>query len=332
MAMENENNIKFSNFPLLYYLVRNACDDLGIPVSNFVLDFSKLENEKMFINKQAFTLKEAIYNSARSAGRKINENEMGAVLSSLIGIMEMAYGFYDNAESEENINVNFDQFVGAFTLSRNVITPLCEIELINFPVCIKNNMSIPYYASEKEKFINIQISNRGTMDCIAIALLCNENKIDEKVIFSKIISSRIGRRMLVSSLKEIYGSNENDINGFLIMAHSFADINNLDAFSKFKNEINKFSSFTAPSFWIFGLIEKMLAPVRGVRDNISEKWAPISAEIWDRIDERRKKMGLPHAPMELMLRVQAEPFSQENDNSVLQSKLEESRLWKIKTK
>jgi hypothetical protein len=36
MAMENENNIKFSNFPLLYYLVRNACDDLGIPVSNFV--------------------------------------------------------------------------------------------------------------------------------------------------------------------------------------------------------------------------------------------------------------------------------------------------------
>ena len=206
MAMENENNIKFSNFPLLYYLVRNACDDLGIPVSNFVLDFSKLENEKMFINKQAFTLKEAIYNSARSAGRKINENEMGAVLSSLIGMMEMAYGFYDNAESEENINVNFDQFVGAFTLSRNVITPLCEIELINFPVCIKNDMSIPYYASEKEKFINIQISNRGTMDCIAIALLCNENKIDEKVIFSKIISSRIGRRMLVSSLKEIYGS------------------------------------------------------------------------------------------------------------------------------
>jgi hypothetical protein len=334
METASDSKISLVDIPFLYFLIRNACDDLGVPVSNITVSKKgcggdiELDNES-FIHNQALIIKNAIRISANSAGRTVDESVISGIISSLIGIMQMTYGMYGGKQGQEKVAIRLDQLPGSFIIANNIACPICELKLINYDIMLDHTLFSPFCIKSNTVVINSQISNMGAYDCIALACLCIKNGKNPKDIFSQMLSSRMFKRILTSSLNNIYNDSEVDINAFLLMAHAFADMPR-GSIDWNQQEIGKQASFTAPSFWIFGLIEKMLAPVRGVRDNIAEKWAPISHEVWDRIDERRKVMGLPHAPMELMLRVQSEPFSQNGEDKLLQSRLEESRLWKIK--
>ena len=334
MEMASDNKISLVDMPLMYFLLRNACDDLGVPLSNMSISKKghggdiEIDENNSFINNQAFIINKSLHISSRSAGRKLDESVISNMAASLIGIMQMTYGMSGDKNSIEEVSIKLDQLAGAFIFSNNIFCPSGELKLINYNIDFKSDSMVPFFVKSDAVMINSQISNAGAYDCIAIACLCIKNGKSPKSVFSHILSSRISKRLLMSSINDIYKGSESDVNAFFLMAHAFADMpkENFQSYSL----MSKKASFTAPSLWIFVLIEKMLAPVRGLRANIAEKWAPISQEVWDRIDERRKSLGLPHAPMELMLRVQSEPFSQNGEDKLLQSRLEESRLWKIK--
>lgn len=334
MGMVNSDKIYLADMPFLYFIIRNACDDLGVPLSNISISNRgmggdiEIDANDSFINNQALIIKKSLYASSRSAGRNFNDSLISDIVASLIGIMQITYGMSGAENSINDSNVKLDQLAGAFIFANNIFCPSGELKLINYDINFKSDCVMPFLIKNDAVKINSQISNAGAYDCIALACLCTKNGKNPKDIFSSVLSSRICKRLLISSINDVYNESESDVNAFFLMAHAFADMprENLQSYYS----MNKKASFTAPSFWIFGLIEKMLAPVRGVRDNIAEKWAPISQEVWDRIDDKRKSLGLPHAPMELMLRVQSEPFSQSGEDKLLQSRLEESRLWKIK--
>lgn len=335
--MESKNYASIEDFPMTYFLARNICEDMGVPMSNIKINRNGQEGALAVGDKFSFgglqveLLQSAVLSSCAAAGRKGMETKANEALAASAGILQMVYGMSGISEMDESPSLRIDQFPGAFMIARHILSPICEIPFSNFQIKILSNQIIHDSTSKNIAYINGGMITAGARDCAILACMMEMSGKDKKDCFVKLLTNRNSVRLLRSLLGEIYES-QNDQFAFMALAHAYADITDGGEKSMLLENFNKTSSFTAPSFWIFGLIEKMLAPVRGVRDNIAEKWAPIAHEVWDRIDERRKQMGLPHAPMEVMLRVQAEPFSDESSPKVLQSKLEEFRLWKIKNK
>lgn len=334
-----ENNIVHSikEFPLVYFLAKNICDDMGVPLNDVKIskdgrDGSLAVGEKVSLGGlQIEMLQSVVMASCRSAGRNSLDMQASESISAGVGILQMVYGMSGLEGFDKSPLLRMDQFPGAFMIAKNILCPICEMPFFNIQVILEANSILHEKVESDVAHINSGILTAGGRDCALLACMISANGKNIQECFVKMLTNRSSFRLLRSSIAEIY-DNEEDIFAFITMAYAYADIsihNHQDYLPSF---MEKTASFTAPSFWIFGLIEKMLAPVRGVRDNIAAKWAPISHEVWDRIDERRKQLGLPHAPMEVMLRVQAAPFSQESSSKTLQSKLEDARLWKLKNK
>ncbi len=335
MQTDNKSQRPLSEFPLVNFLCKNICEDLGVPLTKVKVsnDFNDscfhLPIGSSFSNGQIELMKYAIYNSCNAAGRRDLVKSAEEAVAAASGVIQMIYGFSGVAKNQDVKSVRLDQFPVPFLCARNIVSPLCEIKFCNMPILFVNDNLTHNKCVDEVAHVNANIFSKGALDCMVLACFIEMSGHDVKDCFVKLITNRMGLRLLNQLLADCYESDQNECDNFMMMAYSFADIRT--GFDIKSNDLShvKHSSFTAPSFWIFGLIEKMLAPVRGVRDNIAQKWAPISNEIWERIDSRRKEMGLPHAPMEVMLRVQSEPFSSENDSETLQSRLEDVRLWKI---
>jgi len=336
MDIANNGVKDIRDFPLVYFLAKNVCDDIGVPLNNIKVSYDGIDgsiivpHESSFGGTQIAILQSAILSSCRSAGRSGIDSQASGALAACAGIVQIAYGMAGIAPFEGSPFMMLDQLPMAFMCAKNFVCPVCELTFINFPIRFVNEPLSHHFVKDNTAFINSGIITDGGRDCVALACLIDLNGKNVRDCFVKLLSNRNSVRLFRVCIDEVYGNDSANAEAFMVMAHAFADMNyGIMSDAKIGQQA-KTASFTPPSFWIFGLIEKMLAPVRGVRDNIAGKWAPISSEIWDRIDERRKKMGLPHAPMEVMLRVQAEPFTDENDAKILQSKLEDARLWKIK--
>jgi hypothetical protein len=308
---------------------------MGVPLCNVKVSKNIKDNcfhlpvGYSFANGQIEIMKYAVYSSCTAAGRSELKKMAEDAVSAAAGLIQMTYGFSNVSMDAKIKSARMDQFPVPFLCSRNILSPLCEIKFKNLPVYFLEDNLMHHLCDKSSIAVNSGVSSRGAYDCVILACFIESMGYDVKESFNKLITNRMSSRLLNQLILDSYESSKEDIDSFMMMAYAFSDIRGLginrDSSMSFKQ-----ASFTAPSFWIFGLIEKMLAPVRGVRDNIAQKWAPISNEIWERIDIRRKEMGLPYAPMEVMLRVQSEPFSSESDSETLQSRLEEARLWKIK--
>lgn len=337
MDMKNKFVYDINAFPLVSFLAKNICEDLGVPVSR--VEISKdgqdgslaMGDNSTLHGVQIEMLNSCVLKSCRSAGRTGLDSKASDALAAAIGIIQLTYGMSSTSEHESSPSLRIDQFPGAFLIAKNILCPVCEFPFFNMPVKIVYNSLVHDAIENDHACINGGMLVHGAIDCALLACLIRHYNGNVKASFTKMLTNRQSSRLLKSIMSEVYES-DSDIDSFMSLAIAYADIAGMKEEISNSYKMKKTSSFSAPSFWIFGLIEKMLAPVRGVRDNIAEKWAPISHEVWDRIDERRKEMGLPHAPMEVMLRVQAAPFSDENSSKTLQSKLEDNRSWKIKNR
>ena len=173
------------------------------------------------------------------------------------------------------------------------------------------------------------ISNEINDPIVEAALIVDQyiRRVDPRLV-AIIVKDAAFRKYLVSFLGDVYGGTSASLFLFLLCS-----MNGLDTES-FGSDVFPLSSGAqikvsqqASSFWLFGLIEKMLAPSRHVDARIKEQWAPVVDSLYASIDKERRRAGLTGAPLEFMLRVQSGAFPHDASTGIVQSMLEDSRSW-----
>lgn len=121
----------------------------------------------------------------------------------------------------------------------------------------------------------------------------------------------------IKSLLEISLNSDLEVKAFL---------GTLKALNEFKDASIKTASSDSSVWEQISLIEKTLEPARGADWSTYETLKDYNKDLWDRIEEERKRRDLPQLPFEAMLRIQAEDYK--NDTSqVIQHMLSDVRIW-----
>lgn len=153
------------------------------------------------------------------------------------------------------------------------------------------------------------------------------NRIDPNLI-SVLVKDVAFRKYLNAFLGDTHGPAAASLLLFLLCSMNGLDVESygVDVFNSLDSRSVKVAQQSS-SFWLFGLIEKMLAPSRGVNPKIHEKWAPLVDSLYAEIESERKKKGLTGAPLEFMLRVQSGSSPHGADAGLIQNMLEDARSW-----
>jgi len=175
----------------------------------------------------------------------------------------------------------------------------------------------------------VVISSEISDPVIEAALLVDQylKKVDPKLV-SVLVKDASFRRYLSSFLGDVYGGASSSLFLFLLCSMNGLDVESFgsDVFAISGGSQTK-TAQQASSFWLFGLIEKMLAPARHVDAKIRENWAPVVDALYASIDRERRRKGMTGAPLEFMLRVQSGGSPHGASSEIVQSMLEDSRSW-----
>ena len=173
------------------------------------------------------------------------------------------------------------------------------------------------------------ISNEINDPIVEAALIVDQyiKRVDPRLV-AVLVKDAAFRKYLVSFLGDVHGGTSSSLFLFLLCSMNGLDVESFgsDVFPlSVGNHIK--TAQQASSFWLFGLIEKMLAPSRHVDARIKEQWAPVVDSLYASIDKERRRAGLTGAPLEFMLRVQSGGAPHDASTGIVQSMLEDSRSW-----
>jgi hypothetical protein len=175
----------------------------------------------------------------------------------------------------------------------------------------------------------VVISSEINDPVVEAALLVDQylKRKDPKLV-SVLIKDVSFRKYLSTFLGDVYGGASSSLFLFLLCSMNGLDIESFgsDVFPIASDGQMK-TAQQSSSFWLFGLIEKMLAPSRHVDARIKEQWAPVVDALYASIDKERRRKGLTGAPLEFMLRVQSGSAPHDAASGIVQSMLEDSRTW-----
>ena len=276
-----------------------------------------------FGSRQSFlaACTEILHNSLDKFGFTADPQEVQAYQAFCIGISSMLYG---EPRPPMESSASFGFMPTSFVLIRDGVCPTLGLPFDDLAVksCVMPGDSI---CDKDCLHISCEIHDPVVQAAIMVKYFIERH--DPRLV-SVLVKDDSFRRYLHNFLNDSYGPASSSLLLFLLCSMSGLNIEyyGADVFESSRSASIK-TAQTSPSFWLFGLIEKMLAPSRGANPHIKERWAPIVDALYAAIDKERRRKGLTGAPLEFMLRVQAGPNSQGVSSPIIQSMLEDSRSW-----
>jgi len=288
----------------------------------------------------------------------IDEQAFRLGLNFNLGLLHEIYERDTHDGSGDVLNImKMDQFPHAFIPLCDLILPEINIPYDNYRVVVSPDLKFdvcrPYFESEglsKEVcksddfpiiFLNSYVKDpvfytTFLIDCYLSCYFKDEDKSLRKM------KGLLSDLDFIDILNSFYGNiwEEQDLSKFFFMMgivfelpYSISDVFNSYHSGQEKtaqwgpvDTSSRGSQSVDSSFWQYGLIEKMLGPVRGYDFTIKEVWQPIVNKLLAMIEEKRKKSGLERAPVEFMLRVKDGDVNCEKPR-LLQDMLSEMRVW-----
>lgn len=335
-----KNNISLNNYSIPYFIIKNVCRDYGLfpfdikindsnnnNVSTDDLQFNI--NSKLSRKQFNLTIVNLYLNNFKNLhGVDIDSSVINNAISSTVGLSDI---YFTNSTFIEDAEISGRNFPLFFILTKNVIFPYLDLNSeyakLNaihsvgngkFDYCISDDNSVYVGLSGvKEEYRDIAVFE-ALNKMYAINTSSNKNLIYE------IISSPDMMRMIYPIVSSFYNEDFSKTDAFLgaLQMHSDSIVGR--QWMQNKNDMNKFARYEFDgNFWIYGLIEKMLAPARGPDFSIKQKWAPIANAFWQDIESARQKAGISGASLEFMLRVK-DPIVEQNAE-VIQRMIEDIR-------
>jgi|LauGreDrversion4_2_1035121.scaffolds.fasta_scaffold01463_3 hypothetical protein len=316
----NQINLSLNNYLIANFIIKNICRDYG--VFPFDIEISESNNNIIFPNglkikldkrmsRKQFNLSIVnfyINNFKNLHGIEIEADSSSSALITASGLCDIYYT-YNNSISDSSISGN--HFPLFYILTKNIIYPY--MDLGNDYLALKNINSIGDgkfdYAISKDSQISLSLNGvkeefRDISLFKCIDVLHSINSVNGKNILFNFVSNTEMMRMAYPVILAFYNNDSVKVDAFLGGLQMCSDSIYGRKWVQEKTDLQKTAKYEFDgNFWIYGLIEKMLAPARGSDFSIKQKWAPIANAFWQDIDMARKKAGISGASLEFMLRV-----------------------------
>jgi len=296
-----------------------SCHDISLP---------SVEGKNIYVpvafgSRQSFlaACTEILHNSLDKFGFAADPKEVQSYQAFCIGISSMLY-----AEPGPPMDspASFGFMPTSFVLIRDGVCPALGLPLDDFAV---QSCVMPGDFTCDKDCLRISCEIHDPVVEAAIMIKYFVERHDPRLV-AVLVKDDAFRRYIHNFLNDSYGPISSSLLLFLLCSMSGLNIESYgaDVFESSRPASVK-TAQTSSSFWLFGLIEKMLAPSRGANPHIKERWAPVVDALYTAVDKERRRKGLTGAPLEFMLRVQAGSDSQGVSSPLIQSMLEDSRSW-----
>ena len=222
-----------------------------------------------------------------------------------------------------------------WSIMKDVICPAYQVRINNLPIIyfgssvldVSEFIEIP----DKEKFIylNKDVEYVPIRDAFTLLSAIKGHGMDAIEVIRDIINSALNEK--IESVLKLAYNDDKRINDFRMLLMTLAGIENkIESIivdnSKKVEKTAQFTENVSNSWWYFGLVEKMLEPVRGSDWSTYEVLMPWFKEIENKIDDARKVAGRNGLTYESLLRVTSGENRKE-DIKLIEVNLASDRIW-----
>jgi len=235
--------------------------------------------------------------------------------------------------SDENDYLNCRLYVFSMTwiILKDIVCPVYGVNIENHKVITvgSSRCDISYFDKEKNVILlNNHISYAPSVYSSLLIESIKAHNLDPNKVFSELLKSE--SRYFIEGLAKLEFNDDLKVKDYMNMLAVYSsvdtDIESMMNNDKIKTAQNNFSASLGSSWWFLGLIEQMLEPARGSDWSTYQLLDPLRKEVWDKIEEARKKAGRDGISYESMLRIK----DGEVDNSkvqVIERTLGSDRVW-----
>lgn len=332
-----KTKISLNNFVLPYFIIKSACRDYGLypfdifinicdkdipdasPVQfNINQGMSRKQINLTILNKY-FTNFKSLHGVDLDASVVVNGLSSCSILSDL---------YFNNSQFNiPNANTNGQNFPYYVISTKNIIFPYYNIDHLDLNIYCQSDSCHDFSFNENELSIGIKNLKTEFRDAFILILsdyVFRNQKKNSSGFIKEALNSPDIMRMLYPFTVSYFNDDMIKSDAFIGLLQMYSDtVAGKHWFDSTVSPIKTARMNMDGNFWIYGLIEKMLAPARGPDFSVTKKWAPITNMIWENIESARKQSGLSGASLEFMLRVKDHGSS--DDSIVIQKMIEELR-------
>ena len=262
-------------------------------------------------------------------------NSLMTFFLSLLRDFKTQYGRTVSFDENDVIAMRLDQFHVVWMLLKNIFCPYKNIPLLNAKIVAKSSeqfdVALAIKGEEPYIFVNLDIEKDSVRSAFllveSLKLMLREGDSAEAVV-RELFSNYFMKERLIDFLGVAFVSDE-EVSNFLATLAILCQSQELEetALSLGKKEYKTAQTNPyAGNFWFLGLTEKMMDSVRGADWSTTKNLKDFSKDLWDRVEEERKKRGLTEVPFEMLLRVQSEDLTTP-PGQTMQSLLSKTRIW-----
>lgn len=345
---------KISDFQIPYYVLNCLCRQNGLTFVDTDVVFESdepwsvkkrisIKNSKNISHTNYLIIYKYLILSKDILGTEIfeNQDELNDFLLDISNMLRSLVHSTDSIQEDSEIYVNhlYSKPL-VWMLFKNIICPMCDIEIKNTKVVFANYpyIDICKYFSENsididgkkndESFIYInEIDNQVFQNAFLFMETFEDYDINAFNVIKKIFSTDVYERF-VNLLYYFLDSDEN-VRLFISIISNILDID-LDAYRPVKkmSQVNPHTSSSQSNWWFMGLIESMLEPVRGDNYEEFQNLESYKENFWNKVENYREKKGFDKVSFEDLLRLKDTEYSNSSKKDVtLQGMLSSDRIW-----
>lgn len=343
--------IKISDFCLSKNIIQIICNDLQVGFVDMPISFTNKDDRWFFsdmtlyapcsevknqsLSKTLFTIVQVyIDNMVNINGGFLSPDQRDEILTYAYYLV---YDFMNNRSDIED-DFSFISSLNVFPVSwiilKNIFSPIYGINLKDLPIkCGKTHEKdvISLIDSDQSPlFVNFSMTSKSVLEAYALyyglkIYLPNQDTSD--IIRSVFLDSSFKKR-IIHFAELSFGHTEDFVTFFAVLSllTNTEEISIMSEIHFAEQNIKTAQANPMGTWWYSGLIEKMLAPVRGPDWSVTKGLKSITDKLKKRVEKERKLRGLVDVPMEMLLRINSEDCDKE-DKISLQKKLEEARIW-----
>ena len=272
-------------------------------------------------------------------------------IASFFRSISFSQNSYLEAKSQETVVKRLYQMPFLWILLRDIITPAYGLAFDNCQVVIASSPFVDVakivYPEEIEDrhieepfvFVNNDIEYKPYAWAQLFVKLINKHDQGLEIL-QDIFDTTLCDKVVGAA--ELYFNTDQEVNDFIVFLLTFLDNNDdiTDLIKRFYKKANaddhiKNAQYSGQesgrwdsSNWHFlGLIERMLQPAIGPDLEVHQSLEELHAQIWNKVEEERKKRGLDGVPYEILLRIQSGERDDSDGTAILEKELSSDRVW-----
>lgn len=343
-----------SDYKICKLLIESACRlkecqfvDLPVVFSNDIKK-SALVNNRVVLEKPNhwgetvfriievyFDNFEIIFNKKLFESDRERENVLSCTAIFISDVINDS-SILSEARSSDSHRTTLYQNPLIWLIMKDVICPAYQVKIKNIPIIYFGSsiLDVSDFVEIDGKdpfiFLNKDVERIPIREAFLLLSAIKGHGMDSKEVARDILNS-ILKEKIVGILSLSY-NDDKMVNDFMMLLSTLVGIENKiekiivgESMGK-STKIAQFTENVSNSWWYFGLVEKMLEPVRGSDWSTYEVLMPWFKEIENKIDAARKDAGRNGLTYESLLRVTSGENRKE-DIKLIEVNLASDRIW-----